>query len=591
MKLQAACLVLLAGLAAPRAEAGLLSAGSVAVLDGTFSPRTSFTNNEVVTFQQRVFNGVASAGRVTFTFTVLGPSGGQVFQITGNSAPGSVGNASTQLSGFPISKFYAGPGVYTLRAQAALDAQVITQQATFVVSSPNVLLLYPPNGAQNIADVPLTFRWVSSGGTTYKVTVGNNPSFYNALFSQSTAGGETSLSYPVNPSDPRLILAAGQTYYWKVQAYSAAGLEIGASASPYSFTVQTAALSRDMAVTELAIQGGPDALGNLPFKVTVSNQGGTAQTNIPLRFGVGGLAAPGTPVSMSILGAGESRDFFFSAPVPTGQSQSLAIACIDFSDDNIANNCKTLMINQASQAAAGAEAGGGVSSDQLWQNILDLLRQQGMDLSEFNMVGMEGQLSNAELQSLLASLKTGEAGVSLSGPALQSSTFTPPASAPAPAAPPPPSAPPDLAGPAGLTPNIDEFAPLGTEWSGFSPPLTPKPLGGTYSDAKAWKRIWRQISTDRVPKIDFTQHMVVGVFAAKGEARDHAEIKAVEMSLSGLVVRYEFVAYATFNVNKAPRSTVPYRLRVVPRTSVPVQFVLISEKEDAPSSRTPQEKK
>jgi hypothetical protein len=32
------------------------------------------------------------------------------------------------------------------------------------------------------------------------------------------------------------------------------------------------------------------------------------------------------------------------------------------------------------------------------------------------------------------------------------------------------------------------------------------------------------------------------------------------------------VAYATFNVDKAPRATVPYRLRVVPKTAVPVQF-------------------
>ena len=192
MKLKAAAILLLSTvLPLSRAAAGLLSAGGSAVLDASSVPRASFTNSERITFQQRVHNGVVSGGRITFTFTVLDPGGAQVFQIAGNSVPGSVGNAATQLAGFPIGKFYSGPGVYTLKAFASLDGQVIEQQNTFVVSSPNVLLLYPPNGAQNVADIPLTFSWSSSGGSSYRVTVGDNPSFYNAVFSQTTQGSET----------------------------------------------------------------------------------------------------------------------------------------------------------------------------------------------------------------------------------------------------------------------------------------------------------------------------------------------------------------------------------------------------------------
>jgi len=562
--------------------AGLLSAGSVAVLDGNSIPRTTFTNNERITFQQRVFNGVATTGRVAFTFTVLSPAGANVFSIIGNSVPGSVGNAATQLSGFPITKFYTGPGVYTLKAEAVLDAQVVVQQVTFVVSSPNVLLLYPPNGAQNIADVPLTFRWVSSGGSTYKVTVGDNPSFYNSLFTQEVAGGETSLNYPVNPPDARLKLSAGQLYYWKVEAFDAGGQLIGASPAPYSFTVQSSALSRDLAITELTVQGAADPAGNLPFKITVKNQGGAAQSNVVLRFSVGGIPAAGTPVSMVILGAGETRDYTFSAPMIAGLNQNLAVSCIEFSDDNLINNCKTLMVNQAASSGAETDFGGNMTPEQIWNAIRLLLAQQGMDLSEYNLIGMEGQLSPADLRALLDSIRSGLADVSLSGlptAGTASTTVLPAITSRAKDKDAPMS---DSAGP-----NVD-FASVGKDWSGSSPPLAPKPSGQLIGDDKTWKKLWKLISSERVPEIDFEQHMLIGVFAGKGETRDHAEIESVEMSLNGLVVHYKFIKLATFDVNKPVRPTVPYRIRIIPRTVVPVSF---AETVDEDVRRKPKEKK
>ena len=574
---------------APRANAGLLSPGGASVLDAISLPRTTFTNNERVTFQQRVFNGVASPNRVTFTFIVLSPSGANVFQMVGNAAPGSVGNAATQLSGFPITKFYTGPGTYTLQALATLDGQTVTQQQTFIVSSPNILLLYPPNGMQNIADVPLTFRWVSSGGSTYRVTVGDNPSFFNSLFVQQTGGAETFLSYPLNPSDPRLILSAGQVYYWKVDALDGNGQVIGTSPVPNSFTVQTAALSRDMAVVALTVQGGPDASGNIPFSVTVKNQGGTAQANVPLRFSVGGLAAAGSPVSMSILGPGESRDYAFSAPLPPGQTQSLGIACIDFSDDNITNNCKTLIVNQAAPSDGPTNFTTNMSPDQIWQAILELLRQQGTDLSGYDLVGMEGQLTSDQLKSLLASIRAGGADISLSGPpADATSPAVAISTSPAPVAAAPVAG---IAPPNGVVPDIEEAVPVGTEWSGFAAPLSAKPAGQVISDEKTWKKMWRQVQAGRVPKVDFAQDVIVGVFAGKGEQADHAEIDAVEMSLSGLMVRYQFIRYATFNPNSSSHASVPYRLRVILRTTVPIQFDHIEEKEGVPVKLMPQEKK
>ena len=206
---------MICGMAAP-ASAGLLSGQGVAVLDTTLNSRPSFSNTERVVFQQRVFNGAASAGRIVFKFVVVSPAGGQVFEHVGNAVPGSVGSAASAVSGIPIAQFDRGPGVYTLKASALLDGQTLEQTATFTVSSPKILLLYPPNGAQGVADVPLSFRWSASGASRYRVTVGDNPSFYNSVFSQETIGGEDFLTYPDNPSDPRQRLGQGQPYYWKV---------------------------------------------------------------------------------------------------------------------------------------------------------------------------------------------------------------------------------------------------------------------------------------------------------------------------------------------------------------------------------------
>ncbi|MDE2510530.1 MAG: hypothetical protein KGL74_05360, partial [Elusimicrobia bacterium] len=149
----------------------------------------------------------------------------------------------------------------------------------------------------------------------------------------------------------------------------------------------------------------------------------------------------------------------------------------------------------------------------------------------------------------------------------------------------------DGGGPAAVAAEEEEAVPLGTEWAGLTGTRAPRPEGKVISDEKTWKKAWRLLRSGRAPKVNFTDDIVVGVFAGKGEKGDHAEIQAVEMSLSGLVVRYHFIRYATFNVDATPRSSVPYLLRVVPRTTAPVQFDLVEDKEDVPSKPKSQEKK
>lgn len=406
--------LLAAVLCALPATAGLLSPVGIFVNDSSGSPRASFSNNERVTLSARLSNSVASANRVQFTFRIQGPSGAEVFRHTGNSVPGSVGNSASQVSGVPISQFFTGPGVYTFGADAVLDGQTVTQSAQFTVSSPNIIMVYPPNGARDVSDKPLSFRWVSSGAAKYRVTVGDNAALYNSVFSQETLGGENFLSYPEAPADPRANLSSGQVYYWKVDGLDTNGNVVVKADVPFNFTARTASLTRDLAVASLESTGLVSA--EVFFRVTVSNQGGTSEANVPLRLSLGGLPAAGSPMTLPLMSPGDAREYTFSAPIPMDQAQSLAIACVEFFDDNVPNNCKTL---QVTRPTTGSGSGFGpqrpLTKEELWQALLLKLTELGYDLGGYEIESMS-QLSTEDMAALLAELSRGQVQVGVSGP-------------------------------------------------------------------------------------------------------------------------------------------------------------------------------
>lgn len=355
------------------AAASHLEPGGVTVLDMAGTPRARFSSTEKAVFVQKVQNLETSSGQIQFTFRVKNPSGREVFTHTGNSAPaGSVGEASTRLAGIPISRFYSTPGVYTVTAEAVLGAETpVVQQATFEVTSPLITLLYPPDGARGLADRPLILHWVGSGSSKFRVLVDDDASFYNVLFSRQTAGPESTFVYPENPSDSRQRLAAGQVYYWKVEGLDAFGNVVAQTGVPNSFSLrgQEGSLVRDAAVTGLDV--APPAPGQppgaIPFRVTVRNQGGTSENSLQLRFTVGGIAPPNTPLRIPLLAPGEQRDYVVPARVPADQTDSLVVACLDLFDDNVPNNCRTLFIRghrpPTEEGLAGAATGQALAGD------------------------------------------------------------------------------------------------------------------------------------------------------------------------------------------------------------------------------------
>jgi hypothetical protein len=285
---------------------------------------------------------------------------------------------------------------------------------------------------------------------------------------------------------------------------------------------------------------------------------------------------------MSMLAPNETRDYAFAAPLPPGQAQGLGIACVDFSDDNITNNCKTLIVNQTPVSSTAALDAANMSPDQIWQAIQEILRQQGVDLTDYNLVSIEGQLTPDQLKTLLNDIRSGAANVSVTGGSGSSvvAISSAPASTPKPTT------------PTAVAAEFEEAVPLGTEWSGLAPPLGSRPTGQYVTDQKTWKKLWRAVRSGRAPKVDFAQDAVAGVFAGRGEKADHAQIDSVEMSLAGLEVRYRLVHYATFNPDASrTRASVPYLMRVIPRTSVPVRFEKVEEAEDVPVKPKKAEKK
>lgn len=410
------CLITSLLLSPGRASAANLTAAGIAVLDVTGSARNSFSNTEYVILRQQVRNDAASAKMIYFKFYILNPSGAVVFTHEGNAAPGTPGLSQTQLSGMNISRFYAIPGEYTFRGVATLDPEpAVTQEVKFAVSSPNITLIYPPLGARGLADTPLIFRWSASGASKYRLTVSDSASLYNPVHTAINSGG-SSYAYPQNPTQPREKLAPGQVYYWKVEGLDAYNNKISDS-NIYNFSMQAQGpKTRDVAVTQLEVQH-PEKLDftkQLEFKVTLTNLGSASESNINVKLTVGGMPADGSPKQVQNLDAGHHHQAPFKGYVPQDQNQSLVVACIDLFDDNIPNNCKTLLLSKpAAQPPETPKEYKKMTYDEMWDALKkrlgpDALKAlEGYDLDSLTCPDCTGD----ELNSILAALLAGDATI------------------------------------------------------------------------------------------------------------------------------------------------------------------------------------
>ena len=414
------------------ASAQVLVPRGAAVTDSAGTPRSAFSSTEQIAMSVAVQLTAPASTPVTFAFRIVNPLGQQVFLQTGNSAPGgSPGNASSRVAGIPISKFYTVPGQYMMFADASINGQPpVTQSAPFAISSPILTLLYPPDGVRGLQDHPLLFHWSGSGSSRARVQVSDDGSFYRILFSQDVP--DVQFSYPDNPSDNRQRLVGGQVYYWRVLGLDANGNQVAQSAI-YSFSIQGSAiggLTRDLAVEALdyASDSTPADATAIPFRVVVRNQGSTTETIVRLRFTVGGVDQGGSPLRVPSLSPNEETTFVVQSHVPSDQQNSLVVACLDLFDDNMLNNCKTMLVaapkaaplapGTTAQAAAEAEGEGqGQQGQQQAQAAWDSLKAktdpdiqqqlQGYLPSEITGDGM----SPADAKQLMDDIRSGKAKI------------------------------------------------------------------------------------------------------------------------------------------------------------------------------------
>jgi hypothetical protein len=571
-KMKARLLIVAALVVRAAPALGQLSALGAAVLDSNGQQRTSFSDNERLTLQQKVFNGSASSQRIQFRFVLLGPASQEVFWHSGNSVPASAGSSASQVSGIPIQGFFAkaGSGNYKLRAEASLGGQTIVQESLpFNISSSFIILTYPPNGSMNLNDNPLSFQWTSSGANRYRITVGREPSFYTNPYVAETAGQETSITYPQNPSDEKQRLVSGQIYYWKIEGLDPSGNAISRSDVPFLFSMASAPQARDLAVTVL--EAGSAGPAGIPFKVGVSNQGGTLESNVQLRFSLGGIPGSGSPLVMLPLNSGDSRTYDFTAAIPPGQNDSLAVACIDIFDDNVQNNCKSLTVSRPASEGSGllVPPGTQLSCRQVWQAVKAMLKNNPAcgDVGDYEMTGGDCEgLTSEDLNALLASFSKGEGRCELTGPPQQAFQTAPPPIEPVPVQ----TAPPVAAAP---PPAVSDLQ----EWSGQCLPLSEKALARVIADEKDFARAWKRMSEEALPEVDFDKQLVLSILAGKSDPAERIEIESLSGTLKGMVVRYRL--FGGKAKKEAARGRTACLMKVVKKSGMDVTFDRIEEEE------------
>lgn len=100
----------------------------------------------------------------------------------------------------------------------------------------------------------------------------------------------------------------------------------------------------------------------------------------------------------------------------------------------------------------------------------------------------------------------------------------------------------------------------------------------TVRSAAEWKALWKEHSpTDKMPEVDFTKNMVVGIFlGSKPSAGWGVEIVNVRMENAELVVEYVQTQPAKGTMT-AQILTEPFHLAAVPAHAGTVRFVQVSK--------------
>jgi len=320
---------------------GSVTITKTAVTDSVGAVRSMFSSSEKISMRIESYcSASVSPSRIYYRFYIKNPGGSQVFYHEGNSTEGNVGAGAASLRNIPMT-FYRSPGLYRFKAELVVNGAVVDddESKSFTVYSPNITLIYPPNGVKDLIDKPVTFRWVASGASRYKVYVGEEKSFYNPLWTGETPA--LYIQYPLNPPEDRQKLAGGVEYYWKVMGLSSDGSGVAESPEIYSFTLKKESVIssfRNLAVTGLEY----DLLSRPPdyvkIKVEISNQGNQSESNVKVNLFIDGVMEGSRQLASLIPGEKKIVEFETGGVL---KEAIIVTAMIAVSDENSKDNIMT----------------------------------------------------------------------------------------------------------------------------------------------------------------------------------------------------------------------------------------------------------
>jgi len=322
------------------AFAGIVAITKTAVTDSAGVSRTFFSSSERINLRIESHCSAAfSPDRIYYKFYIKNPSGAHVFCHDSNSTEGNVGAGAAALKNIPMT-FYSGPGLYRFKAELVVGGIVkaTDESKSFTVFSPVITLTYPPDAVTDLMDKPVTFRWVASGASKYRVSVGEERSFYNPMMTLETPASY--VQYPLNPSQDRQRLSGGTQYYWKVEGLSSDGSWV-ASSDVYSFTLKKEAVSvsyRNLAVTGLEYDPMSSPPERVILKTEISNMGNQSETAIKLNLFVGGILSGFTQIN-SLMPSEKASAVFEIASVR--QENIIVTVMILSADENAKDNVLT----------------------------------------------------------------------------------------------------------------------------------------------------------------------------------------------------------------------------------------------------------
>ncbi|HAF95476.1 MAG TPA: hypothetical protein DER10_06530 [Elusimicrobia bacterium] len=528
------------------ARAANLTGQGISTNDNLGAERTTFSNTETITLRQKVNNTVSISSSIVFVFSIISPAGAEGFRHEGNSAPGTAGGAQTQLSGISISSFYTVPGSYIFRGKATLGTETVTQEARFTISSPNINLIYPPYGARGLSDNPLMFRWIASGASRYRITVSDSAGLYNPVHT-AVNSGESLYSYPENPSQPREQLVADQVYYWKVEGLDSSNNKI-AESNIYNFSLKAQASSQSRNIMVSALELSSPALDftkPLNFKVTVFNTGSSAESNIGVRLSLGGLSAQDSPKQIMFISPGEKKEVLFTAFMPSDQQESLAVACVDVFDDNIPDNCKTMLFSKNTGVPPPLKEKKKLTYDEMFAAITKRLGPDAAkSLEGYTFESLNcANCSADELAAIISALISGDAQLvnasvlDAIGDATAAAAAAPNSSASAAQLP--------AAGEEGPETQLDVQAlPAGgiNEWTGYTEAFqSPEAVSFAIRNRKEWKKVWKTLSSEDTPDVNFDEKMVVGVVSGSKDRAETVRLSGKRKTDTGVAFDYYMI--------------------------------------------------